>query len=236
DLSRLVFSDRGGRLRLPLRDPGGALCLLRDELERCARCRHYHRANPGHRRDCRALLLDPDHQRGAASHYRRADRAQSAALGLPHGSECHPPDRGVLSRSDLGDHRAHATVHAAGQGPWHRPDLLRDRHDGEYRDRHVHAAVRVEHLCRTLSARRTARHHLSRCASIRRRADRRALDHYLLARTFAVSRHRALKLQETPMPINRLLQATVAALVVTVLASTRPVAAQTVMKLANATI
>src|SRR5260370_31180877 len=38
------------------------------------------------------------------------------------------------------------------------------------------------------------------------------------------------------MPINRLLQATLAALAVTVLASPRPVAAQTVMKLANATI
>src|SRR5258706_8411087 len=38
------------------------------------------------------------------------------------------------------------------------------------------------------------------------------------------------------MPNNRLLQATFAALAVTVLASPRPVAAQTVMKLANATI
>jgi TRAP-type C4-dicarboxylate transport system substrate-binding protein len=38
------------------------------------------------------------------------------------------------------------------------------------------------------------------------------------------------------MPINRLLQAAFAALAVTVLASPRPVAAQTVMKLANATI
>src|SRR4029453_19573400 len=38
------------------------------------------------------------------------------------------------------------------------------------------------------------------------------------------------------MPINRLLQAAFAALAVTALASPRPVAAQTVMKLANATI
>ena len=38
------------------------------------------------------------------------------------------------------------------------------------------------------------------------------------------------------MPVNRLLRAAFAALVITALASARPVAAQTVMKLANATI
>src|SRR5262249_26163343 len=92
-------------------EAGGVACLsailvgryvYRDELERRARCRHagrhHHRANPDHRRDRRAVLLDPDHQRGAANHYRRADGPQPPALGLPHGRERHPPDRGVLSR------------------------------------------------------------------------------------------------------------------------------------------
>ena len=43
-----------------------------------------------------ALSLDPHHQRGAASHERRANEPEPAALGLPHGGECHPPDRGML--------------------------------------------------------------------------------------------------------------------------------------------
>src|SRR5207302_9703821 len=63
-----------------------------------------------------------------------------------------------------------------------------------------------------------------------------AFDHYLLAWTFAVFHHRALKLWEIPMPLNRLVPATFAILAVAVLASPRPVAAQTVMKLASATI
>jgi hypothetical protein len=109
----------------------------------------------------------------------------------------------------------------------YRPDPFRHRDDGEHRDRHVHAAIRIESVRRADRARHSARHALSRRAAIRRGADHGPADHHLLAGADA---GRASHFLEGRRTMLRILA------IAPLLALTPQAQAQTVMKLASATV
>ena len=112
-------------------------------------------ADPGDRGDRGAVLLDPDHQRRAAGDHRLASTALELApwaflmavniILLIVGCFLDPTSAIlVLTPLFMPDR----------QVARHRPDPLRHRDDRQPRDRHVHAAVRAEHLRRAVRARR----------------------------------------------------------------------------------
>ena len=107
-------------------------------------------------------------------------------LGHPDDHQRVPADRRLPARSRVGDPGADAAARAHRRGARRRPRAFRGHHDGEPRDRHVHASLRAQHLRRPGAVQGAAEEHLSRAGAVHRDQHLRAGDRHLRARVVAL--------------------------------------------------